>query len=36
MKRPNLRKVGIEECEEPQLYGPENTFNKSIEENSLT
>lgn len=32
MKRPNLRIVGIEE-EESQLKGPENIFNKIIEEN---
>jgi hypothetical protein len=33
MKRPNLRIIGIEEDEEPQLQGPENIFNKIIEEN---
>jgi hypothetical protein len=33
MKRPNLRIIGIEECEESQLQGPENIFNKIIEEN---
>ena len=33
MKRPNLRIIGIEEGEESQLKGPENIFNKIIEEN---
>ena len=33
MKRPNLRIIGIEEGEESQLKGPENIFNKTIEEN---
>ncbi|ERE82006.1 GTPase IMAP family member 3-like protein [Cricetulus griseus] len=33
MKRPNLRIIGIEECEETQLEGAENIFNKIIEEN---
>jgi hypothetical protein len=32
MKRPNLRMIGIEE-EDPQIKGPEKTFNKIIEEN---
>ena len=31
MKKPNLRVIGIEEDEESQ--GPENIFNKIIEEN---
>ena len=33
MKRPNLRIIGVEEGEELQLKGPENIFNKIIEEN---
>ena len=33
MKRPSLRIIGIEEGEESQLKGPENIFNKIIEEN---
>ena len=33
MKRPNLRIIGIEESEDSQLKGPENVFNKIIEEN---
>ena len=33
MKRPNLRIIGIEECEDSQLKGPVNIFNKIIEEN---
>ena len=33
MKRPNLRIIGIEENEDSQLKGPENVFNKIIEEN---
>jgi hypothetical protein len=33
MRRPNLRKIGIEESEESQLKGPVNIFNKIIEEN---
>ena len=33
MKRSNLRIIGIEEGEESQLKGPENIFNKIIEEN---
>ena len=33
MKRPNLRKIGIEEGKETQLNGAENIFNKIIEEN---
>lgn len=32
IKRPNLRKIGIEE-EDSQLQGPENIFNRIIEEN---
>jgi hypothetical protein len=33
MRRPNLRKIGIEEREESQLKGSVNIFNKIIEEN---
>jgi hypothetical protein len=33
MKRPNLRIIWIEENKESQLKGPENVFNKIIEEN---
>ena len=33
MKRPNLKIIGIEEGEESELKGPENIFNKIIEEN---
>jgi hypothetical protein len=33
MKRPNLRIIGIEECEDFQLKGPVNIFNKIIGEN---
>jgi hypothetical protein len=33
MRRPSLRIIGIEEGEESQLQGPENIFNKIIEEN---
>ncbi|ERE84498.1 LINE-1 type transposase domain-containing protein 1 [Cricetulus griseus] len=33
VKRPNLRIIGIEEGEEIQLRGTENTFNKIMEEN---
>ena len=33
MKRPNLRIIGIEECEDSQLKGPVNIFNKIIGEN---
>jgi hypothetical protein len=29
MKRPNLQIIGIEEGEETQVKGPENTFNKN-------
>jgi hypothetical protein len=36
MKRPNLRKMCIEESEESQLKGPVNIFNKIIEENFPT
>jgi hypothetical protein len=33
MRRPNLRIIGIEDSEDSQLKGPENIFNKIIEEN---
>jgi hypothetical protein len=33
MRRPNLSIIGIEESEDSQLEGPENIFNKTIEEN---
>jgi hypothetical protein len=33
MKRSNLRIIRIEEEEDSQLLGPENIFNKIIEEN---
>ena len=33
MKRPSIRKIRIEENEDSQLKGPENVFNKIIEEN---
>ncbi|KAK7795145.1 hypothetical protein U0070_003059, partial [Myodes glareolus] len=33
IKKPNLRIIGIEEGEELQIKGPENIFNKIIEEN---
>lgn len=33
MKRSNLRITGIEENEDSKLKGPENIFNKIIEEN---
>ena len=33
MKRPNLRIIRIEENKDSQLKGPENVFNKIIEEN---
>jgi hypothetical protein len=33
MKRPNLRIIGMEENEDSKLKGPENIFNKVIEEN---
>ena len=33
MKRPNLILIEIEEGKESQLQGPENIFNKTIEEN---
>jgi hypothetical protein len=36
MRRPNLRRIGIEEKEDFQLKGPVNVFNKIIEENSPT
>jgi len=32
MKRTNLRIIGIKENENSQLKGPENVFNKIIEE----
>jgi hypothetical protein len=31
MKRPNLRIIGMGKGREPQLYRPENMFNKIIE-----
>ena len=33
IKKPNLRIIGIEEGKELQIKGPENIFNKIIEEN---
>ena len=33
IKKTNLRIIGIEEGEEMQIKGPENIFNKIIEEN---
>ena len=33
IKRPNLRRRGVEEGEELLIKGPENLFNKTIEEN---
>jgi len=33
VRRSNLRIIGIEESEDSQLKGPENIFNKIIEEN---
>jgi hypothetical protein len=33
MRRPNLRKIGVNEKENVQLKGPENIFNKITEEN---
>jgi hypothetical protein len=33
MNRPNLRIVRIEQDEDSQVKGPENVFNKIIEEN---
>jgi hypothetical protein len=33
MRRPNLRKIGIEESEDSQLKRPVNIFNKIVEEN---
>jgi hypothetical protein len=33
MKRPNLRIIRREENEDSQLKGPENVFNKILEEN---
>ena len=35
MKRKKLRIIGVEEGKELQLKGPENIFNKIIEENFL-
>jgi hypothetical protein len=35
MRRPNLRKIGIEESQDFQLKGPVNIFNQIIEENFL-
>jgi hypothetical protein len=36
IKRPNLRIIGIEESEYYQLIGPQNVFNKIIEEHFPT
>jgi hypothetical protein len=33
MRRPNLRKIGIEESKESQIKGPVNIFKKIKEEN---
>jgi hypothetical protein len=33
MKRPSLKIIGIEESKDSQLKGPENIFNKIVEEN---
>ena len=33
MRRPSLRIIGIEKSKDSQLKGPENIFNKIIEEN---
>jgi hypothetical protein len=33
MRRPNLQIIGVHENEDFQLKGPENIFNKIIEEN---
>jgi hypothetical protein len=33
IRRPNIRKIGIDENEKFQLKGPVNIFNKVIEEN---
>ena len=33
MRRPNLRKIGVDKNEDFQLKGPANIFNKIIEEN---
>ena len=33
MRKPNLRIVGIQEGNDSQIKGPENIFNKIIEEN---
>jgi hypothetical protein len=35
MKRSNLRIIGIKECEDSWLKGPENIFNKVTEETAL-
>ena len=35
MRRPNQRLIGVDENEDFQLKGPENIFNKIIEENFL-
>ena len=32
-RRPNLKKIGIEESKVAQLKGPVNIFNKFLEEN---
>ena len=32
MKRPNLKIIGIKEAKETYLKGPENVFNKVLEE----
>jgi hypothetical protein len=36
LRRPNLWIIGVDENEDFQLKGPENIFNKIIEETSLT
>jgi hypothetical protein len=36
MRRPNLRIIGVDENEDFQLKGPDNIFNKIIEENFPT
>ena len=33
MRKPNLREIGIKECDDFQLKGPINIFNKIIEDN---
>jgi hypothetical protein len=35
MRRPNLRIIGVEESEDPQVKEPVNIFNKNIEKNFL-